>query len=84
MKKLIIVAALAALTPAMAYAQSGGDCNALRNSANVGAGAQWTADQSKPYMDRMTKMGMKTKTEGTFTDEDFNTACQAGAFKDMQ
>ena len=84
MKKLILMAAIAALTPTLAYAAgSGGDCNALRNSANVGAGAQWTAEQSKPYMDRMTKMGMKTKTEGTFTDEDFNTACQAGAFKDM-
>ena len=95
MKKLILVAAITALTSTLAVAQTtnnsggtnnngGGDCNALRNSANVGAGAQWTAEQSKPYMERMTKMGLKTKAEGKFTDEDFNAACQAGAFKDMK
>ena len=59
MKKLILVAAFAALCPALAQAQaSGGDCNALRNSANVGAGAQWTADQAKPYMDKMAAMAV--------------------------
>ena len=94
MKKLILAAALAALSSTFAVAQTtnnssgsgngGGDCNALRASANVGAGAQWTAEQSKPYMERMTKMGLKTKVEGKFPDEDFNTACQAGAFKDMK
>ena len=82
MKKLLLAATIAMLATSTAFAQSKmnqNDCNALRDKARA-SGDAWTDAEAKPYMEKMTAMKMKTKTEGKMTDDDFNTACMAGAF----
>ena len=70
-------------TGSIATTVSKADCKAIRDKVHIAKGKKWTDAEAKPYLGKMTAMGMATKKPGKLTSKQFMKACEAGAFAGM-